>query len=83
MICQFCRWGNTMKGHTWADGEKSPAETWCSGNHFDHKGFNSWPDKLECADFDISPEITLEDVHFAVIAYSAKERNRLMSKNQI
>jgi len=54
--------------------------TYCLNEHFDHDGKDNYPDKSECPDYKIDPDVTAVDIAWWPIAWAATEINRLEIK---
>lgn len=79
MLCKFCRWAHSRPASTDnADGYIYQPATWCANNQFDDRpAYNDFPEIYECKEYDLNPELTLEDVNFAFLVEVEKEINRL------
>lgn len=79
MLCKFCRWAHTSVPSTdKTDGYKYPAATWCANNQFDEReAYDDFPEIYECKEYDLNPDLTLEDVNITLLVETVKEINRL------
>lgn len=62
------------------DGKPNGDYTFCIKEHFELNGKATYPDKSECADFEMEPGVTLTEVEWWKTVWATKERDRLLDK---
>ena len=77
-ICTWCSYGCTLPTD-----EHGPSVTWCSNDHFENPGENHWPEKKECADFEMNKGVNAMDFKFWPYAWKVTELNNLLIEDSI
>jgi hypothetical protein len=85
-LCSWCKWSITSKN--WGEdmfNRPLPHKyyTLCLCDHLNNDGENNYPDKTECPDYKIDPDVTYVDTLWWPIVWAASEIRRLEMKKTI